>query len=420
MPKAFVALLAFTIALLTMFPVTTGAQSYVRTSTASPADLQTKVFQDTDGNVHVLWLVPAGNTSLAGPGIWYSKYSPNGTDAIPPTRITNSTTIQSADLAVDNHENAIIVWADETGFTPIASSTLYLLHFNSTSPQRIQILVTHGSFILWPSLAPDGNDTIYMTWTEYDPTTAHALVEYGWIVSNTFAELKLIASYNNATAFPPKARVVFDNSSRHLQVAWGESQADGQLGSTVNYAKLGPNGTLLTNLQVARFEDTLRDVSITPLSGQDGAFVIWQTQTSNESVYVSQISPRGQLVYLKQLNYTTGQSKYLAVSTDLQDNLYVVWYEPSIPTQSITATTQPVTNVTYLRMNLDGDVIQTGNAAFSAPIIGVTVLSDGSLYGVSPNGLVRVTTPTYQNNPLVLLAALAVRRKRWVRRICLD
>ena len=116
---------------------------------------------------------------------------------------------------------------------------------------------------------------------------------------------------------------------------------------------------------------------------------------------------RGQLVYLKQLNYTTGQSKYLAVSTDLQDNLYVVWYQPSIPTQSIQSTTQPATDVAYLRMNLDGDIEQTGNAAFSAPIIGVTVLSDGSLYGVSPNGLVKVTTPTYQYNPILLLAALA-------------
>lgn len=409
MPKTFVALLAFTVALLTMVPATAGAQSYLRISgTAPSSDLQTKVFQDTEGNVHVLWLVPAFNDSLSGPGIWYSKYSPNGTDAIPPTRITNSTTVQSADLAVDNRDNAIILWADEITSVPVVSSTLYLLHFNSSSLQRTQILDTQGSLILWPSLALDNNGTIYMTWTEYNPSTANALVEYGWIMSSTFAKLKPIASYTGVNAFPPKARVVFDTTSRHLQVAWGESQADGQLGSTVNYAKLGSNGTLLTKLQVARFEETLRDVSITPLTGQDGAFVIWQTQALRQSLYVSQISPGGQLVYLKQLNYTTGQSRYLATSTDLQDNLYVVWYEPSIPSQSIPSTTQPVTNVTYLRMNLDGDVIQIGNAAFRSPIIGVTVLNDGSLYGVSPSGLVKVVTPSYQNSPLVLIAALAL------------
>ena len=410
MPKPFVALLAFAVALLTMVPVASGAQGYLRISaTTSPSDLQTKVFQDTEGNVHVLWLVPALNNSLSGPGIWYSKYSPNGTDDIPPTRITNSTGIQSADFAVDNHDNAIIVWADEITQTPTVFSALYLLHFNLTSPQRIQVLVTHGSLILWPSVAPDDNGTIYMTWTEYNPSTAHAVVEYGWIVSSTLAEVNPIASYSQVNAFPPKARVVFDNSSRNLQVAWGETQADSQFGSTVNYAKFGMNGTLLAKLQVARFEETLRDVSIAPLSGEDGAFVIWQTQTSNESVYVSQISAVGKLVYLKQLNYTTGQSRYPAVSTDLQDNLYVVWYEPSIPSplQSIRSTTTSLTNVTYLQMNLDGVILQTGNGVVSAPIIGVTV-DDGTLYGISTNGLVKVVTPSHQNNPFVWVAAIAL------------
>ena len=409
MPKPSVALLAFAVALLTMIPVTAGAQGYLGTSaTASSSDLQTKVFQDTDGNVHVLWLVPALNNSLSGPGIWYSKYSPNGTDDIPPTRITNSSGIQSADFAVDNHDNAIIVWADEITSTPTVSSALYLLHFNSTSPQTIQVLVTHGSLILWPSLAPDDNGTIYMTWTEYNPSTARALVEYGWVVSSTLAELKPIASYNQVNAFPPKARVVFDNSSRNLQVAWGETQAEGQLGSTVNYAKFGMNGTLLTKLQVARFEETLRDVSITPLSGQDGAFVIWQTQTSNDSVYVSQISAIGGLVYLKQLNYTTGRSRYIDISTDLQDNLYVVWYEPSYSSQSTQSTIPSVSNVTYLRMNFDGVILPTVSGVVSSPIIAVTVLNDGTLYGVSPNGLVKVVTPSHQNNPFMWVAAIAL------------
>jgi len=149
-------------------------------------------------------------------------------------------------------------------------------------------------------------------------------------------------------------------------------------------------------------------VSITPLLGQDGAFVIWRTQTSNESVYVSQISAGGELVYLKQLNYTTGQSKYLAVSTDLQDNLYVVWYEPTIPSQSTQSTVPSVTNVTYLRMNFDGVILPTINGVVSSPIIAVTVLNDGTLYGVSPNGLVKVVTPSHQNNPFIWVAAIAL------------
>src|SRR5208337_4643735 len=123
MPKQFAALLVFVVALVAMVPVAAASQiSSSGSPTASSNDLQTKVYQDTDGNVHVLWLVPGLNVSLTGSGIWYTKYSPNGTDTIPPTRITNSTTIQSADMAVDNRNNAIIVWADEITSTPTVSS----------------------------------------------------------------------------------------------------------------------------------------------------------------------------------------------------------------------------------------------------------------------------------------------------------
>lgn len=136
--------------------------------------------------------------------------------------------------------------------------------------------------------------------------------------------------------------------------------------------------------------------------------MIWQTQTSNESVYVSQISASGELVYLKQLNYTTGQSRYLTVSTDFQDNLYVVWYEPSMPSQSSESTIPTVTNVTYLRMNSNGDILPTVNGVVSGPIIAVTVLNDGIVYGVSPDGLVKVVTPSHQNNPFEWIAAVAL------------
>jgi len=408
MLKPFAAFLLFVVTVVAMVPMAAATQvSSNGTPTAAPSDLQTKVYQDSDGNVHVLWVVPGLNGSLTGSGIWYSKYSPNGTDTIPPTRITNSTTIQSADMAVDNEDNAIIVWSDDVSTKTSVASALYLLHFNSSTTQENQILTTQGSLILWPSLAGDKNGTIYMTWTDYHPSTQYAIVEYGTINSTTVSIEKQIASYNKVASFPPKARVVWDNSSGPLQVAWGESQADGQPDSTVNYARVGFNGTILTTLQVAKFVATLRDLSITPTMGQDGAFVIWQTQASNASVYVSQISAGGQLAYLKELNYTTGQSKYLAFSADTENNLYVMWYQPSVLGGPITPTQVTPTNVTYLRLNFNGDIVQTGSDIFRSPIIGVTVLNDGDLYGVSPDGLVSVVTPPQAGNNLVWVATIA-------------
>ncbi|HUK29289.1 MAG TPA: ArsR family transcriptional regulator [Candidatus Acidoferrales bacterium] len=394
MPKGFFTLFVFVTIMLVTTPLAAASPSPLKGAISLPSnDLQTRVLQDALGNVHVLWLVPALNNSATSPGIWYSKYTPNGTDTIPPTQVTNSSGVQSADLAVDENGNAVIVWADDLS-KPESYSSLNLLRFNSTQGLSIQLLTVHGSLILWPRLALDNNDTVYTTWTEYNPANLAASVDYGRITSGVFTQVRTIASYERADAFPPETSMVFDNSSRHLQLAWGESEHDGQSGSQVNYAKLVSNGTILTTLQVAKFTATLRDVSMTATSGRDGAFVAWQTTTSNSSVYISQISANGQLVYVRQLNYTSGQSRYLVFSADPEGNIYVVWYQPSATTTPTHQTRTTVTSITYVRMNIDGDIVETWNGVVRGSVLSMAVSNDGTVYATSPAGLVRVTVPT--------------------------
>jgi predicted transcriptional regulator len=410
MTKGFVALLAFTIALLaTVSPTTASQRPGTTLNSTQPSDLQTKVLQDAEGNVHVLWIVPALNASASGPGIWYSKYSPNGTDSISPTRITNSTTIQSADLAVDGEGNAVIIWADDISPKTPISSILYMLRFNSTQSETSQILIRRGVLVLWPSLALGYNDSIHMTWTEYNPTDSQAAVEYGSLTRSGGIQTVRLASYAHTDAFPPQANLVFDNVSQNLQVAWGESEKDGESGSTVSYAKLAANGTILTQLQIAKFAAPLREVTMTGMGGSDGAFVVWQTTGSNYSLYVSQISAQGELVYVKQLPYTYGQSRYLAV-VDRGENLYVVWYEPSaVVSQNATASAPTSgTNMTYVRMSVTGTIDESGTGVFSDPIIGVAVLSDGEVYGVSPDRLVSVVIPIQKQTSTFELGVIAL------------
>jgi DNA-binding transcriptional ArsR family regulator len=411
MSKGVLALLAFTIALITIVPSTAASQSSGLPPTINPNDLQTKVLQDAKGNVHVLWVVPALNNSNSGPGIWYSKYSANGTDTIAPTRITNSTTIQSADLAVDEAGNALIVWADDTTAAPTVSSAIYLVHYNSTQQQVSRVITRRGSLVLWPSLALGNNDTVYMTWTEYDPANSRARVEYGMLTPTESLATRQLATYERADAFPPQPNLIFDNSSQHIQVAWGESERDGKSASTVSYAKLGTNGTILTQLQVAKFAATLRQVAMTGMDGNDGAFILWQTTGLNNSLYVSQISANGTVAYVKQLNSPSSvQSRYIAISTDSSNNLYVVWYQPSTiaPRNATTSESTGSANMTYVRMSITGVIDQTGSGEFKDPILGVAVLNDGAVYGVSPDGLVSVVTPTEKQTTILPLTAIAL------------
>ncbi|HUK51433.1 MAG TPA: winged helix-turn-helix domain-containing protein [Terriglobales bacterium] len=389
MTKTLLSIILFSFILLTLGSVAAEPQTPSE-SINSANNIQTSVQVDALGDIHVLWLVPALNRSSSAPGIWYSKYAPNGTKSVPPTHITNSTSITSAAMTSDSGGDAIIVWADTPNST---ISTLFMLTYLSTNSTTTQIISSKESSILWPSVAVDRNDTIHLAWTQYSSSINHALVEYGTVVEHELAHTETIASYTGVSAFPPKAQIVIDNSSEHIQIAWGETHSLNQPNSTVEYAKLVTNGTVLTRLQVARFNSTLQDVAITAGPGNDGAFVLWQTDSLDQPIFVSQISAAGKLVFLKQLSGATSQLRYLAVSTDSENNLYVVSYQPSGLIPPATPTPRPITSITYLRINDDGEIVETWNSMLRSPVVSVAISYAGNIYAVSPSGLVHIVQP---------------------------
>ena len=378
------------------------ASSTVIPNTSSN-EVETKIIADSLGDLHVLSFVPGFMNSSGAVGIWYSKYSANGTALVLPTEVANDTTIQSADLAVDSKNNAVIVWADDSETGSLTSSVLILLRFNSTQVKPQRILGLRGSLILWPSVAVGANDTIHMAWIRYTPSTERAAVEYGTIVSGRFASQQQLASYDGVNATVMLTRLVYDNSSGHFQVAWGESESQIQHASTINYGVLVSNGTIVDERRVTTFNGTLRDLSLTPIGERDAAFIIWRTEAFN-SIYVSQISPNNTLSYVKQFNYTRVYRNFAAA--DFKDDLYLVCYQPPVASfHNATLNPAESTNVTYLRMNSNGEIVQTGAGVFKVAVIGVTILNDGVVYGVSPGGLVSFASPiatVAQKNQLTL------------------
>jgi DNA-binding transcriptional ArsR family regulator len=297
-------------------------------------------------------------------------------------------------MAVNSKGNAAIVWTEVVDNASMKASVLYLLRFNSTNSERAPILTTHDSRVIWPSVALDINDTAYLVWTQYFSDGNRAMVEYASVSRDTLSRTQLITSYNDTQLFMPKARLIFDQPEGRILIAWGTSQLGNQPVSTVDYAKLVTNGTVLMKLQIARFGETLQDLSITPSSEQGGTYVVWETNANNDSVYVSQISPAGQLVYLKELDYPNAQARYLSASADSQGNLYVFSYQPSAQSLPHSQATN-ATSVAYLRIDSNGDIVQTGSQLITGGAIAVTAASDGDLYAVSPTGIVIIATPRH-------------------------
>jgi predicted transcriptional regulator len=380
-------------------------------------NIETKVIVSSEGAIHVLWAVPGLNGSSPAPGIWYSRYNPNGTDSIPPTLIWNSSDVQSADMSIDKFDVPHVVWAEGPAFSnatdaknrSMAGSRIYYLEVNLTSGVKFtpRALTDKNGMAMWPSIAVDQNLTSHIIWTSLNKQTGRAaaysgIVTYGGVLNRTV----LVAEYNRTMTSIARPGIALDVSSSNVHLAWGEtdSLSDGTI-STVSYEKLGATGGNLTRLQIARFEGHLLDLSVN--NGPNGsAYVVWESTvlgTNGNAVYVSKISRDGKVDFIRQVSQPVSHSTYISLSADSQENLYVVLYQPSLPLAQHTApANSTLTSVAYVRFDSTGAPSLEGTQLIRGPVIAVTVSESGDILAISNQGVVRVNPTTGEINPLLI------------------
>jgi DNA-binding transcriptional ArsR family regulator len=389
---------------------------------APTENLETKVAVDSQGAIHILWTVPSLNGSTSAPGLWYAKYEPNGTDSIPPTMIRNSSLVQAADMAVDKSNGVHITWAESTALangSRNAVSRLYYGEVNSTDPGRfVSIPLTgYDKTVMWPSLAVDRNLTSYMVWTQFDTKAGSPGGAYYGTLSSArmLNRTALIAPYNQSLLSAPRPYLALDPVLGGLHIAWVESSetGGGQVVSTVRYAQVDLRTRNITRLQIATFNAPSNDASVTSGSS-GGAYVVWQENAvsgGTRSVYVALVSSTAHIVYVRELAEPNTQTlaSHFTVSSDSQDNLYVVWYQPGgVPSQYLSQTSTATSSVAYLKLDRDGTVSEFRNELITGPLIAVTVSSSGDLFALSQPGTVRMLAPINTLNLGVIAAAAVI------------
>jgi DNA-binding transcriptional ArsR family regulator len=373
---------------------------------AVSTNIQTKVLIDSRGDIHLLWTVPALNGSGPAPGIWYSKYDPNGTSSLAPTLIVNSSLVQSADMVVDTLGNAHIVWAEQypeahNSTAKVSKSNLYYAKLNSTDLQSFSPVVLTGGkgAVMWPSLVMDNNQTTYVVWTGLGAGKPSTGLYYGLVKGKpVLNKVTPIVTYNETLLVPPRPHIAYDNVSNNLHLAWTTrvELPSGQISSIVGYAQISLKWNNVTKFEVANQQGPVDDASVA-VAPRGSSYVVWESSGSNSSnlVYVAQISQSGKLNFLRQL---TGPAQiaptYLTVSSDSQGDLYVLWYQPSVPLVSQAPQVSPTsTSISYLKMEQDGNVAASWNDVVSEPVVAITISNSGNLYAISPTGIIQVTAP---------------------------
>jgi DNA-binding MarR family transcriptional regulator len=394
--------------LLPQFGILTFGQNGLQVARSN--NLETKVLIDSKGSIHILWTVPSSNSSGSTPGIWYSKYDPNGTGAVPPTLIRNSSLVQAADMALDKFDTPHIVWAEglasansSAALGAAVNSRLYYGEVNSTDPRNFvpTALTAADKVVMWPSLAVDDALTSHLVWTQLDVREDPAGgAYYGRLgTQKLLNQTTRIASYNRTLKLVPRPRLAFDRISDDLHMAWVESNVieGGQVVSDVRYAQVDLRTGNITRLRVAVLNEPTEDASV--VSGSTGdAYVVWQQNVSGNAgtVNVAQISASGRVTFVRELAPPSAQepAPRFAVSADSQDNLYVIWYQPyGIPSQLPSQSNTAPASISYLKLDRDGSLWASGSELVTGPLIAVTVSQSGDVFAISQQGIVRVASP---------------------------
>lgn len=392
-------------------------------ATFVPFSVVSHVKIDSKGAVHVLWSMP----SSFGPdaGVWYSKYEANGTTSILPRQLRNSTLVQAADMDLDSAGFPHIAWTELSAVGNItqgspqveSKSTLYYAELNTTNLEGFapRVLNAGAGFVIWPSLAVDGNSTTHLVWTEVE-LGAQTSVYYASLSSNrTLSAPTLIAAYNGSLVSFPRPHVALDQFSG-VHIAWVESNqlSDGQVVSSVTYAKFDLKAKNLTRRDLGKFGIQIPDLTMA-VGSSGSVFVVWQLgglSVTDERLYVSRISRDTRVAYLRQLDEPSPQSLsnslQLSVSPDSQDNLYVVWYTPpAFRTRVQPEINSTFSSISYLKMEFDGSISQTGNQVIPG-LLAFTISGSGDLYAISEEGIVKVTSPTGLASILLVGAVVIV------------
>ena len=403
-----------TISLVMVPPSNATSTPYSGDLTVQP--VTTKVLLGDNDTVYMLWTV---HSLLGGiqPGIWYAKYEPNGTAAIPPTILRNSTSIQSADMAEDKSGNLHLVWAEGPAFTnsttslltTMSDAQLYYAEVNATNNELTSPptpLTGYGKIGMWPAIALDNESIPHVVWMEESINTKNRTLSeyYGTIENGHLANPLLLTQYVNQSFLEvPRPQLIYDQAYSRFHVAWAISQEnqDSKVNSEVRYASVNFDGNATHRLAVAELGEPIQDASIAQ-GGNGSAYVVWQVPVSDSSrsVYVSRISNEGRIMFLHSFTEPSASSPYLAASSDSQENLYLVWYQPPLlPRRVVPA--RSVTSVSYVRIDDAGVVTDSGNELISGTVLAIRVSTTGDVYALSSLGIIRVKAPVL--TPLIQL-----------------
>ena len=399
---------------LTIVPQIIASSDFPHSGNLIIQPVTTKVLLGENGTVYMLWTVHSALTGVQ-PGIWYAEYEPNGTAAIAPTLVRNSTTIQSADMAEDKSGNLHVVWAEGPAFmnsttnllTTNSDAQLYYAKVNSTMNNLLTDptpLTAYGKIATSPSIALDNDSIPHVVWTEESIGTPNRTLSeyYGTIENGHLSGSLLLAQYSNQSFVDvPRPRMIYDQGYSRFSIAWTYSQ-QGQgtlVSSQVRYAIVDADGNETRRIAVADLKDRVQGASVAQ-AGNGSAYVIWQMPSeSTPSVYVSRISREGRVVFLHSFTEPSTTSPYLMAASDSQENLYLVWYQPpQLPQRVVPA--RSLTSVSYMRIDEAGSVTDSGNGLISGTILAIGVSNAGDVYAVSSSGIiqvkVKVLTPLLQ------------------------
>jgi hypothetical protein len=270
---------------------------------------------DSSNNIHLVWYDYTPGDSE----IFYKRSTNGGVNWSSIKRLTwNAGGSLYPTIAVDSSKNVHVVWHDYT------AGNVEIFYKRSTDAGvtwgAIKRLTWNSGESFAPRIAIDSSNNIHVVWFDFTPGNAEIFYKRSTDVGKTWSSVKRLTW----TSAESRDSAVAVDPSNNIHVVW----YDGTSGNYEIYHKRSTNGGV--NWSGTKRLTWKSGGSFSPAiamdSNNNGHVVWYDFSPGNYEIYYKKSTDVGVTWSgVKRLTWTSGESRYTAVSLDSSNNIHVVW-----------------------------------------------------------------------------------------------
>jgi hypothetical protein len=274
------------------------------------------IASDSANNIHLVWHddTPGNNE------IFYKKSTDGGTTWTTKRLTWNWTGSHGANLSIDSSDNIYVSWYN---YTPGPADIYYMKSTNGGTTWTTKRLTWNPGDSVFPHMAIDSSDNIHIVW--YDNSPGNAEIYYKMSTNGGTAWTTKRLTWSPESSASPTIAV---DSSNRIHVVWHDDTP----GKSEIYYKRSTDGGATWATKRLTWSAGHSYIPTIAIDSSNNIHVVFYDFTPGNYEIFYRKSTDGGLTWTgKRLTWNPGNSYYPDINADSSDNIHVSWFDSTPP-----------------------------------------------------------------------------------------